>query len=175
MEGGGNLFEKLEGAWHYIAYTFGVGAAIGLFFLADLLTTPIKQRDYQELRDEMMGNLSSSFANIFREAFYKSVLPVEKTYSVFTNMFLPMLLIMVAAIILLIIMYFLGRSLLFDSDQVLDKGLKFLLVGALGYLIYKMFENGWYLFVLNLKIAIITGLLAFFVLALFSPLSSQRG
>jgi hypothetical protein len=161
MEGGGHMFEKLEGAWQYIAFTFGVGAAIGLFFLADLLTSPIKDRGYQELRDEMMGNFSSSFANIFREAFDKSVLPVEKTYSVFTNMFLPMLLIMVAAIILLIVMYFLGRSLLFDSDQVLDKGLKFLLVSAIGYLMYKMVQNGWYLIVLNLKMAIIMGLLAF--------------
>jgi hypothetical protein len=174
MEGGGNMLEKLEGAWQYIAYTFGVGVAIGLFFLADLLTSPIKHRGYQELRDEIIGNFSSSFANIFRKAFDKSLLPVEKTYSVFTNMFLPMLLIMVAAIILLIVMYFLGRSLLFDGDQVLDKGLKFLLVGAIGYLTYKMVQNDWYLFVLNLKMAIIMGLLAFFVLALFTQSSQRR-
>src|SRR5438046_1138616 len=118
------MFEKLEGAWQYIAYTLGVGVAIGLFFLADLLTSPIKHRGYQELRDEMMSNFSSSLANIFRKAVDKSLLPVEKTYSVLTNMLFPMLLIMVAAIILLVVMYFLGRSLLFDSDQVLDKGLK---------------------------------------------------
>ncbi|MEH7308688.1 hypothetical protein [Neobacillus drentensis] len=97
------MFEKLEVAWQYIAYTFGVGAAIGLFLLADMLTSPIKHRGYQELRDEMMGNFSFSFANIFREAFDKSILSVEKTYSVLTNMFLPMLFIMVAAIILLIL------------------------------------------------------------------------
>lgn len=174
MEGGGNVFEKLEGAWQYIAYTLGVGAAIGLFFLADMLTSPIKQRDYQELRDEMVGNFSSNIANIIREAFDKPLLPVDKTYSVIANMFLPMLLILGAAIILMMVMFFLGRSLLFDGDQGLDKGLKFLLVGAIGYLTYKMAQNGWYLFVLNLKMAIITALFAFIILALFSSISSQR-
>ncbi|WP_330502419.1 hypothetical protein V2I71_09530 [Peribacillus frigoritolerans] len=110
---------------------------------------------FQDLKEEMMNNFSSSIANVIREAFGKTELTINKSYSFFGNLFIPMVLFIVAALILLLIIWYLGKSVLKDKDTVFDKILKMLLVGAIGFVSFKAFQNGWYLLVLNFKMALV--------------------
>lgn len=155
-------------------YTLGGATAIGLFIIADKLSTPIKGRNFQELRAELNGNLSASVMNILKGAFGEQPeLTVDKTYSYIGNLFVPMTLFILASLLLLSIIWHLGKSILVDEDTLLDKSLKILFTGAIGFISYEAVQNGWFLLVLNIKLTVVFLSIGIILFALFIPKSTR--
>jgi hypothetical protein len=168
------MLEKAKKNVDLILYTLGFIAAIGLLFISEKLSAPIKGREFHQLKDEMMNNFSLSIANVIREAFGKNELMIEKSYSYFSNLFIPMVLVIIAALILISIIWYLGKSVINDEDNLFDKILKLLLAVATGFVVFLAMKNELFLLILNLKMALLILVMCAFFIFLLSPSRNPR-
>ena len=164
------MIQKLNGNLDLTLYTLGIGTAFILLFLSNKLLTPIKGRNFLELKEEMIGNFSSSLANLFRKALGKTLIPIDESYSVFGNIFIPMVFLIMASLIFLLIIFSLGKSVLQDEDTIFGKIIKILLALFLLFILFMTIHSGWNIFVLNLKMAVVIGTISLLILGfIYNP------
>ena len=162
------MIQKLKGSLDLTLYTLGIGTAFILLFLSNKLLTPIKGRNFLELKEEMIGNFSSSLANLFRKAFGKTLLPIDESYSVFGNIFIPMVFLIIASLIFLLIIFSLGKSVVQGEDTISGKIIKILLALFLFFILFMTIHSGWNIFVLNFKMALVIGTIALLIFGFIS-------
>lgn len=163
------MLENAKKNLDLILYTLGFIAAIGLLFISEKLSAPVKGREFQELKDEMMNNFSISIANFIREALGKNVFMIDKTFSYFGNLFIPLVMVIAATIILISIVWYLGKSVVLNEDNLPDKILKVLLALASGFLVFQAMKTEWFLIILNIKMALLILVMGAFFIFLLSP------
>lgn len=75
----------------------------------------------------MVHSIDSNVTAFIKESFGQNYEIYHSSYSIFSNLALPMALFLVCFSILVSIIWFLAKSLLFEEDNLLDKIIKVLL------------------------------------------------
>ena len=146
----------------------GIFTAVGLIFIADKLLSPIKGRGYVELREEMVNNFSKSITNGIKAIFEKEGVTIEKTYNLLGNLVIPLILFLVAVSIFLLITWFLVKSVIYDEQSICTHFSTQSIESPLGFITYKTVHNGWYIIVLNFKMALFIIIVSVLIIGLLS-------
>jgi hypothetical protein len=146
-----------------ILHTIGVSTAVGLYIWSDKLTTPIKDKNVEELSHEMAQNVGSIFVKPFKDALKQPYEIREMSFDIVWNLGLPCLLLLAALCILGYISKEMIQSFFYEDETRVDFVIKIILsVGLVLSTILVLINFGHLLF-LNLIVAFV----AIFIFALF--------
>ncbi|RUL48184.1 hypothetical protein [Lysinibacillus antri] len=139
-----------------LLYTIGVISTFFLFYLSHKLATPI----LVDLK------LSGTFTDLLLNS------EVHVGYG--WHLFLPMVLMLTGVMILVVLLWRMGKSIIHQRDTAINKILMALLAALLMTILVKAFLNGWGLIILNFKYIILSIVLVVIFLTTLSQVQRQR-
>ncbi|MBY0223484.1 MULTISPECIES: hypothetical protein [Sporosarcina] len=160
--------DKVKSNSDLLFSTVGLVVILFLLIAADKLLGPIKDRLDHEIAGEKFNNFFQALGNIIKAAFVKPVIAVDHTYNQFTNLFAPMLLVILAFIIAVTVCIVLCKSLLQKEDAFLNKIIVGIWIVIFLGLIYFIARVGWYLIALNFKVMLVSALAILIVGSIFT-------
>lgn len=133
--------------------TLGIILICLLMLTADKLLGPIKGRPDYDLTGEKFSGFFRGLGNKISEICgVPTTVPVENTYSVFSNLVIPFLFVCISLAIACFVFGLLMKTMIYSEDLLINKVFNGVLgIAYLGVMLLTI-RIAWFLFVLNLKV-----------------------